>query len=123
MSRRALIIFGVFAAVFAVLIPALLITGKGSESNSPEGVAASYKEGQELFADDCGSCHTLKAAGADGVVGPNLDRLLGTGNPEANAPRVANAVKTGLNGRMPKGILQGEDVELVSAFVAQYAGK
>lgn len=123
MSRRAFVTFGIFAAIFAVLIPVLLITGKGSEGNSAEGVPAKYEEGQQLFADNCGSCHTLKAAGADGVVGPNLDRLLGTGTPEGNSQRVANAVEQGINGRMPKGILEGEDVKLVSDFVGRYSGR
>jgi sulfite dehydrogenase len=122
-SRRAFFTFTAFAAVFAVLIPVLLIAGKGGEPGSPENVAAKYKRGQQLFADNCGSCHTLGAAGADGVVGPNLDRLLGTGTPQGNAQRVINAVTQGINGRMPKGILEGNDVKLVADFVGHYAGK
>ena len=31
---------------------------------------------KEIFATNCGTCHTLAAAGTDGVVGPNLDQLL-----------------------------------------------
>jgi sulfite dehydrogenase len=119
-SRRAFVTFGIFAAIFAVLIPFLLITGKGSGNDAVDG---RYKAGQELFAQNCGSCHTLKAAGADGVVGPNLDRLLATGTPEGNSQRVANAVEQGINGRMPKGILQGEDVKQVADFVGRYAGR
>jgi cytochrome c6 len=122
-SRRSFILFGIFAAIFAVGIPVLLINGKGGEGGSPEAVAPQYKDGQKLFETNCGTCHTLRAAGSDGVVGPNLDELLGTGTPEGNKTRVVNAVKTGLNGRMPKGILQGEELDKVAAFVGQYAGK
>jgi sulfite dehydrogenase len=122
-SRRAFVIFGIFVAVFAIGIPLLLITGKGTESGSPAAVAGKYEEGQKLFAENCGTCHTLRAAGADGVVGPNLDHLLGTGTPEGNAQRVENAVESGINGRMPKGILEGEELKQVAAFVGHYAGQ
>jgi cytochrome c oxidase subunit 2 len=33
-------------------------------------------QGQELFAQQCGSCHTLAEAGTEGQVGPNLDEAL-----------------------------------------------
>jgi cytochrome c551 len=123
LSRRSLVIFGVFAAVFAVLIPVKLIAGEGSESGSPAAVAAKYKDGQQLFADNCGTCHTLDRAKADGVVGPNLDDLFATGTPDATRQRVVNAVESGINGRMPKGILQGEELDKVADFVANYAGR
>ena len=31
--------------------------------------------GEQLFKDNCSSCHTLAAAGASGKVGPDLDQL------------------------------------------------
>jgi cytochrome c551 len=122
-SRRALVIFGLFAAVFAVLIPIRVINGEGSEEGSPVAVAAKDRDGQRLFATNCGTCHTLDKAKADGVVGPNLDDLLGTGSPDATKQRVANAVTSGINGRMPKGILQGDELNKVADFVANYAGR
>jgi mono/diheme cytochrome c family protein len=93
-----------------------------------------------MFATNCGSCHTLAAAGTDGVVGPNLDDILPTqvappeGTPEEVAEakrqaydgvygRVLTAVVCGLGGRMPAGILQDADAAEVSAFVAAYAGQ
>ena len=39
-----------------------------------------------MFATNCGTCHTLAAAGTDGVVGPDLDELLvpsGTNTPSS----------------------------------------
>jgi mono/diheme cytochrome c family protein len=56
-------------------------------------------------------------------VGPNLDDLLGQGTPEANLTRVQNAIENGFEGRMPAGILQGEDAETVADFVSRVAGQ
>jgi cytochrome c6 len=42
----------------------------------------------------CMLCHTLKAAGAEGTVGPSLDEL------KPDAARVAKALKNGI-GQMP----------------------
>jgi mono/diheme cytochrome c family protein len=123
MGKRAYITFGVFAAVFAVLIPAWAISREGGASASPESVPASLQEGKQLFATNCGSCHTLAKAGTDGVVGPNLDDLLGTSTPDANKQRVLAAVNNGIAGRMPKGILTGEEADKVATFVSQVAGQ
>ena len=123
MSRRAYILFGVFALLCAVLIPAWAISREGGEAASPEHVPANLESGKELFVTNCGACHTLEKAGTDGVVGPNLDDLLGTASPEANKARVLNAVNNGINGRMPRGIVAGEDAQTVATFVSQTAGQ
>lgn len=61
------------------------------------GVAAD-DEGKRLFmggvSPPCMLCHTLKAAGAEGTVGPSLDEL------KPDAARVAKALKNGI-GQMP----------------------
>lgn len=123
MSKRAYIGFAVFAVFCAVLIPAWAISREGGESASPSNVSADQQEGKELFATNCGSCHTLEAAGTDGVIGPNLDDLLGNASAEANQQRVQTALENGIAGRMPAGILTGEDAETVSKFVGQTAGQ
>jgi mono/diheme cytochrome c family protein len=123
MSKRSFVIFGIFAVVFGLLLPYWAITKEGEEAASPEKVAASDREAKELFQANCGACHTLARAGTDGIVGPNLDDLLGQGTPEANRQRVANAIQNGVAGRMPAGILQGEDAEQVADFVARVAGQ
>jgi cytochrome c6 len=123
MSKRTFVIFGAFVIAVAVLLPLWAFGKEGESGDGTEKVPASFEEGKELFAVNCGTCHTLEKAGADGVVGPNLDDLLGTGTPEANQQRVMNAIENGIKGRMPKGILQGPDAKLVADFVAQYAGK
>ncbi len=123
MSKRTFVIFGIFALLFVVLIPLWAINKEGSEGASPEKVAASDQTAKQLFQTNCGSCHTLARAGTDGVVGPNLDDLLGGGTPEANKQRVTNAIENGINGRMPAGILQGQQEQQVSDFVARVAGQ
>ncbi|MBE0622702.1 MAG: cytochrome c [Burkholderiales bacterium] len=65
----------------------------------------------------CAICHTLKAAGAVGTVGPSLDEL------RPDRARVMDAVKNGV-GVMPPfaGKLTAEQIEAVVAFVAGAAG-
>jgi mono/diheme cytochrome c family protein len=123
MSKRTVILFAIFAVAFGLAVPYWAISKEGSEDASPEKVAAADQEGKELFQTNCGACHTLARAGTDGLVGPDLDELLGTGTPEANQQRVANAIENGINGRMPAGILHGEDAELTAEFVAKNAGQ
>ncbi len=123
MGKRAYITFAVFTLFFAVLIPAWAISREGGEAASPESVPADLQEGKELFATNCGACHTLQKAGTDGVVGPDLDDLLGSASPEANQQRVLSAINGGINGRMPKGILAGGEADEVATFVATVAGQ
>jgi mono/diheme cytochrome c family protein len=124
MSKRPLVIFGIFAAICLVALPAWALTKKGgSDAANGSTVEASNQQGLQLFQINCGACHTLAAAGTDGLVGPNLDELLGTGpksasSVKANQSRVLNAVEQGVGGRMPKGILQSAQAKEVAAFVA-----
>jgi cytochrome c551/cytochrome c550 len=123
MSKRPLVIFGIFAAICLVALPAWALTQKGSSDASNGGsVPASQHQGLELFQINCGACHTLAAAGTDGIVGPNLDQLLGAGpkstdSVKANQSRVLSAIQNGIGGRMPKGILQGAQAKAVAQFV------
>jgi mono/diheme cytochrome c family protein len=120
MGKRPFVIFGVFAAICIVAIPLWAVSKEGSGASVEQPVAAADEEDKELFAGNCGPCHTLEAAGTDGVVGPNLDELLGT-TPDigANTSRVETAVLKGIEGRMPAGILQGDDAERVAQFVSE----
>jgi mono/diheme cytochrome c family protein len=125
MSKRAFVIFCTFAAVAAILIPFLAINSKGEPSAASKPIASSDRHAAELFATNCGTCHTLAAAGTDGVVGPNLDVLLANGGTESQAAvdgacaRVLSAIEGGVGGRMPAGILQGQNAEEVANFVAR----
>jgi mono/diheme cytochrome c family protein len=139
MSKTPLRIFGlVVVAVAVIALVAFVNTGSDEASTVP--VQSQDREAQMIFATNCGTCHTLAAGGTDGVVGPNLDQIL----PQSAVPaqgsstevqkanqttwtsiygRVLNAVTCGLNGRMPRGILQGENAQEVAGFVAAYAGQ
>ena len=123
MSKKTFVLFAIFAVAFGLLLPYWAISKEGEESASPEKVAASDEEAKELFQTNCGACHTLARGGTDGIVGPDLDDLLGGGTPETNEQRVLTAIENGIQGRMPAGILEGEDAEIVANFVARVAGQ
>ncbi|MGH2956059.1 MAG: c-type cytochrome [Solirubrobacterales bacterium] len=128
MKRSTFVIFGIAVLLLGVLIPAWAISREGSGDASPESVPSGLDEGKELFVVNCGACHTLAKAGTDGVVGPDLDDLLAPPSPTPPdpatiKPRVLNAIENGVAGRMPAGILSGEQAETVAEFVAQSAGR
>jgi mono/diheme cytochrome c family protein len=124
MSKRPFVIFGIFAVICLVVLPFWALAKEGSSDTSPEGsVSTSDQQGLELFQINCGACHTLAAAGTDGLVGPDLDLQLGrfaksTDIVNGNRKLVYNAVTQGVGGRMPKGILQGAQAKAVAQFVA-----
>jgi mono/diheme cytochrome c family protein len=133
MSKRTFITFGVLVFVLAVVIPWLAFRGSGDANTGAQAVPAHLKTGQALFETNCGTCHTLYAAGTDGNYGPNLDELLApTGQatePKAAkeiAARVLNAEKEGVDsqtpGRMPPAILNPEQQKEVAEFVGTVAG-
>jgi cbb3-type cytochrome c oxidase subunit III len=80
--------------------------------------AQAATDGKSIFSANCASCHTLKAAGATGTVGPNLDQL------KPSLPIVQHQVEVG-GGVMPafKGTLTQKQIDTVAKFVADSAGK
>jgi mono/diheme cytochrome c family protein len=119
--------FGLVVLLLGVGIPAWALTQEGSESGA-EQVASNLEEGKELFVTNCGACHTLAKAGTDGVIGPDLDELLAppsatAPDPATIKPRVLSAINNGVGGRMPKGVVSGQQAEQVATFVAQVAGQ
>ena len=71
------------------------------------------------FAEACGSCHVLRAAGAHGFVGPNLDEL----RPSAAQVRAAIANGGARNEVMPSNLLVPRDARRVARYVARVAGE
>jgi mono/diheme cytochrome c family protein len=128
-SKRPFVVFGIFAGICLLALPFLALGKEGGESAGTVEVAARDLDSKQVFANNCGPCHTLAAAGTDGVVGPDLDELLvPTGANSADqyeglATRVLSAVECGRAGRMPAGIVVGEDAQDVASFVAAYAGQ
>ena len=129
MSNRPFIVFGIFAAICLVVIPYFAFAKEGDENTAVVEIASGDDDARTLFANNCGYCHTLAAAGTDGVVGPDLDELLvptGINTPEQYDglyTRVHQAVTCGIGGRMPKRILIGEEAREAASFVAAYAGQ
>jgi mono/diheme cytochrome c family protein len=130
MSKRPFVIFGTLAVICLVVLPFWALDQVGSSDAAPEGsVPASDQQGLELFQINCGACHTLAAAGTDGVVGPDLDERFapsGTNSAqsfEGNASTVMLAVRCGIGGRMPQGILEEPEAQQAAVFVAAYAGQ
>jgi mono/diheme cytochrome c family protein len=129
MSKGPFIVFGLFAVLCVLVLPILALGKEGGEDAGIVEVADRDQAAKQLFATNCGPCHTLAAAGTDGVVGPNLDELLvPTGinsatTYESGYARVLQAVSCGVQGRMPAGILVGEEATGVAQFVAAYAGQ
>jgi cytochrome c551 len=108
-----------------VAVPAAVIAARG-EGEGGTGPLRSAEptpqeeDGKALFIQNCKSCHTLEAVQAHGVTGPNLDELA-----PLDKQRVLNAIKRGGTGtgRMPPGLLEGEDADAVATYVANVAGR
>ena len=90
-------------------------TAKEAAGASPyaSGGSSAAPDGKALFTDNCGSCHTLSAAGTSGTVGPNLDDV------DLDATVVEDVVREG-PGTMPafQGQLTDAEIAAVAAFVA-----
>jgi quinohemoprotein ethanol dehydrogenase len=96
--------------------------GEGHEEEveeTPAEAKLAKGPGAEIFTTDCGSCHTLSAAGTTGATGPNLDSL------KPDQTTVEKQVTNG-GGGMPafgkEKILTPKEVEEVSEYVAGVAG-
>lgn len=108
-----------------VAVPALVIADRepaegGTGPLKNERASAEIEDGKEFFRQTCASCHTLAAANARGVTGPNLDQI-----GEMTVERVTTAIEVGGTGqkRMPAGLLEGEDAEAVGKYLEEVAGQ
>ena len=108
-----------------IAVPALILTSRtdavGATSQlQTKQASAEIQRGKTLFRATCASCHTLAAVNARGVTGPDLDRI-----GALTKARVLSAIKIGGTGqgRMPSGLLQGQNAQEVAYFLSQVAGK
>jgi mono/diheme cytochrome c family protein len=116
--------------LFAVLIgvwwtSALWLYSRNTAAPAPTATSSLVPTGANAAAGatvfktaGCGSCHTLKAAGADGQLGPNLDSL------RPDFATVRAKVEQG-GGGMPSfaGQLSPAQIRDVAAFVVENAGR
>jgi len=115
------------AATAAILVAAAVVTACGttdedantgnaeSESTVAEQLLDPEAEkGHELFVDNCGTCHTLDAAGTEGSIGPNLDEA------QVDEAEVLDVIADGGkgSGNMPANLVTGADAQAVAKFVA-----
>ena len=91
-------------------------SGSGGGSGAGGGGKSAAPDGKQIFTSNCASCHTLKAAGASGAVGPNLDAL------KPAESRVERQVTVG-GGVMPafKGTLSPAEIKAVAKYVSSVA--
>jgi len=121
--------FGTALLAMALLLAACGGSGGSSSSSSSAPPASSSStgssgaqnasaDGKQVFTQNCKGCHTLKDAGANGSVGPNLDDLK---PPKAT---VVTQVNNG-GGPMPafKGKLPAAQINAVSTYVSTVAGQ
>jgi mono/diheme cytochrome c family protein len=90
---------------------------------------ANLVTGKQLFATNCGACHTLSHANTTGDVGPNLDDAFR----QDRADGVKSTSIEGLvdywiqypntQGRMPSMLVKGQDAQDVAAYVAAVAAQ
>jgi mono/diheme cytochrome c family protein len=63
------------AIVAAMLLFGPVVVAEDKAKPAPPAAAGAPADGKALFVSNCGSCHTLGAAGTSGQVGPKLDGL------------------------------------------------
>jgi cbb3-type cytochrome c oxidase subunit III len=124
---------------------AFLAAGCGTGGVASAGERPDTQAGQQLFTTDCGTCHTLSAAGTTGTIGPNLDNAFAAsvaeGYPQSTVENVVldqirlgsgpiatyTTVKNGKGltpqTQMPANIVKGQDAIDVAAYVASVAGQ
>ena len=102
------------AASAAAAATVLLLTGcggGGATSTRTVHLTPQEERGRQLFVRNCGSCHTLAAAGTHGSAGPDLDA-----HPWREV-YVREVIASG-PGLMPADLAAGADADAVAAYVA-----
>jgi mono/diheme cytochrome c family protein len=105
------------AAVLVVMLlagPAVIANDSKTKSGASAGYGANAAaDGARLFKDNCGSCHTLTAAGTRGTAGPNLD------NTSLSQADIESKIGSG-GGGMPSfgGKLSEKEIKAVAAYVS-----
>ncbi len=92
--------------------------GSSATPTTEQSGSATAAEGQSLFVQNCGTCHTLSAAGTDGNVGPNLDSA-GVDYEEVRSQMINGG------GGMPvfEGVLTDAQIDAVAKYVSENSGK
>jgi mono/diheme cytochrome c family protein len=107
---------------------AILVSGCGAVGHEAIDPAdASGNAAKTLFKENCGGCHTLKAAGTSGVTGPNLDDAFACAEQQGFKKSTIRDVIRGqidyASPPMPRELVKGEDADSVSDYIATVAGQ
>jgi cbb3-type cytochrome c oxidase subunit III len=99
-------------------VAAYVATVAGTAGATTKPPSQLGNDGKTIFQSECASCHTLKAAGATGTVGPNLDQL-------KPAEAIIERQVTNGGAVMPafKGKLTPAQITAVAKYVSSNAGK
>ena len=94
----------------AILLVAWALAGCGGGTVSTGGgTGGGATSGAQVFQSaNCGSCHTLAAAGTSGTVGPDLDTV------HDNVATVESIVRSGKGGTMPSFAGQLSDAQIAA---------
>jgi mono/diheme cytochrome c family protein len=111
----------VLCVAAATLVVVLLFAGPGlvgAKTKTASGGGAAPSGAQVFASSGCGSCHTLKAAGATGTIGPNLDQL-------RPSPAAVIAIVRSGGGSMPEfaSKLSYQQITAVAGYVSSVAGR
>jgi mono/diheme cytochrome c family protein len=119
MSRRSVrllvvpaILFAVVSGTVFVLAELHLAKDNGATASAPTGPGDATR-GEQLFAENCASCHG--EGGAGGGVGPTL-----AGNP-VSLDDARATIENG-SGVMPADLVSGQDLEDVLAYLETILG-
>jgi mono/diheme cytochrome c family protein len=108
----AVIVWLAAGVTVAVLLFGPLFAGHGTAGAAPS-YSGGAANGKQIFVSNCGSCHTLAAAGTSGQAGPDLDNI------GLTTAQVAAQVRNGGGGMPPfSGQLSNAQIQAVAAFVA-----
>ena len=117
--------FALVLVGFGAGVPVASSLGRDNDAKSvPEAdinhLTNDQEHGRELFHQFCSVCHSLKAANAVALVGPNLDKLRPTKG------LILDALKNGRargNGAMARNLVTGDDAQDVAEFVSLAVGQ
>jgi len=114
--------FGALGALSAGA--ALIVALSGCQVKDRPGNAV---RGKQLFVAKCGACHTMRRAGTQGTVGPNLDAAFARDRVDGfHSDTIRGLVKEWIAhpnraGVMPGKLYEGEDAKDVATYVALVA--
>lgn len=111
-----------------VALSALAVVSSGCGTTT-----ADTARGRTLFVQKCGTCHQLAQAGTTAEIGPNLDDAFAASRAIGNdSETIEGVVKAQVeyprpnNGNpavsMPAGIVEGQDLDDIAAYVGEWAG-